>query len=207
MIAGEKNIGKRFVVAHQHIEARLHLLDVIGLEQQRLGLGRGRDEDHRGGQCDHPRDAVRMAGRAHIARDALAHAFRLADIENLAVGADHAIDAGTDRRMFPMGLDRGDAARERSGRAIHCFEAAGGDRGIDHIFGHIFGCRVATSLRRDAIFRIGIDWGTRLAHRARFRPLCPAAKVPMPISDANFPAESKKMDLIPSSLDLAADSV
>jgi hypothetical protein len=46
MVAGEQDIGEALVVAHQHVEARLHLLDEIGLEQQRLGLGFRRDEDH-----------------------------------------------------------------------------------------------------------------------------------------------------------------
>ena len=47
MIPGEQNIRKGFVVAHQDIETRLHLLDVIGLEQKRFGFRRRRDEDHR----------------------------------------------------------------------------------------------------------------------------------------------------------------
>ena len=118
VIAGEKNIGKGFVVAHQDVEARLHLLDVIGLEQQRLGLGLGRDEDHGGGQRDHPGDAIGVAERARIACNAAAHAFRLADVENLAIGRDHAIDAGSERRVAPEAADDGGALTHRSGRGL-----------------------------------------------------------------------------------------
>jgi hypothetical protein len=41
MVAGDQDIGKRLVVAQLHVEARPQLLDQIGLEQQRLGFGRG----------------------------------------------------------------------------------------------------------------------------------------------------------------------
>jgi hypothetical protein len=57
MIAGNQDIGERFVVAQLNIEARTKLFDEIGFEQQRFGLGRGRDDldIHRRG--DHARDA------------------------------------------------------------------------------------------------------------------------------------------------------
>ena len=114
MIAGQQNIGKRFVVAHQHIETRLELLDEIGLKEKRLGLGFGRDEDHRGGQRDHPGDARRVAGRPQIARDPLADAFRLADIKYLMSGANHPVNARTLRRMFPIAADDSGAVAKRS---------------------------------------------------------------------------------------------
>ena len=115
MIAGEQDIRKRLVVAHQDIETRLHLLDEIRLEKKRLGLGPGRDEDHRRGQRDHPRDARGMAGRPHIARDPLADAFCLADIENFAIGGDHPVDAWSSRSMFPEAADGGGAMPDRGG--------------------------------------------------------------------------------------------
>ena len=98
--------GEGFVVAHQHVEARLHLLDVVGFEQQRLGLGRGRDEDHRDRQRDHAGDAVGVAGRAHVAGDALAHALRLADVEHLS------------RRRRSSGRRQGPSARASNGLRI-----------------------------------------------------------------------------------------
>ncbi len=118
MIAGDQDIGKALVVAQQHIVARLHLLDEIGLEQQRLGLGFRRDEHHRGGLRDHARDAGRLPLGPGVAGDALLDAARLADIEHLAVGGEHAIDAGAVRRMAPEGFDDLRAARERTGLGV-----------------------------------------------------------------------------------------
>ena len=44
VVAGYQDIGERLVVAQLHVEARPQLLDQIGFQQQRLGLGRGRDD-------------------------------------------------------------------------------------------------------------------------------------------------------------------
>ena len=118
VIAREQDIGKRLVVAQQHIEARLHLLDVIGFKQQRLGFRLGRDEDHRGRERNHPRNAVRMAEAARIAGDAPADAARLADIEHLAILGDHAIDARSLGRMAQMGADDRRSLFDEGGRGI-----------------------------------------------------------------------------------------
>ncbi len=116
MIHGDQNIGEGFVVAHQHVEARLQLLDEIRFQKQRVGFGLDRDEHHRRRRRDHPRDAVHMTREARIARDPLADVFRLADVEHLAVFGDHAIDAGTVGRVAPMLLDDVDAALDAFGR-------------------------------------------------------------------------------------------
>ncbi len=116
VIARDQNIGERLVVAHQHVEARLQLLDQIGFEQQRVGLGRNRDEHHRRGCGDHARNTVHMAGEARVARDPLPDVLRLADVEHLAVLGDHAIDAGAVRRVPPLRLDDLDAALQALGR-------------------------------------------------------------------------------------------
>ena len=118
MIAGEQDIGKRLVVAHQDIETRLHLLDEIRLEQKRFGLGPGRDENHRRGQRDHPCDARGMAGRPHVAGDPFADAFCLADIENFAIGGDHPVDAWSHRSMVPEAADDGGALPDRGRGAL-----------------------------------------------------------------------------------------
>ena len=47
VVAGDQDIGEALVVAQQHVEARLQLLDEIGFQQQRLGFGLRRDEHHR----------------------------------------------------------------------------------------------------------------------------------------------------------------
>ena len=105
MVAGEQDIGKALVVAQQHIEARLHLLDVVGFQQQRLGLRAGGDEKHGAGERDHPRDAVGMADAPGIAGDAFADATGLAHIEHLAIPAEHAINARALGSVAQMGAD------------------------------------------------------------------------------------------------------
>ena len=105
VIAGQQNIRKRLVVAHQHIEARLHLLDVIGFQQQRFRLGRSRDKNHRAGERNHPRNAAIMAAASRIRGDALFHALRLADIEHFALSRDHPVDARPRRRIAQIGFD------------------------------------------------------------------------------------------------------
>ena len=114
VVAGQQDVGKRLVVAHQHIEARLHLLDVIRLEQQRLGLGRRRHEDHGGGERDHPRDAAIVATAAGIARNARFDALGLADIEHLARIRNHAVDARTAWRMAQIGANHRSAPQHGS---------------------------------------------------------------------------------------------
>ncbi len=67
MLRGNKDIGKTFVIAQQHVVARLQLLDEVLFQQKRLCLGRGRQEHHRRSFRDHPRDPPRVAGGARIA--------------------------------------------------------------------------------------------------------------------------------------------
>ena len=93
VIAGDENIGKALVVAQQHIVARLQLFDEIGFEQQRFRLRLDGDEHHRRGLRDHAGDAGRLPLRRRVGEDAFLDRTRLADIEHLAVLADHAIDA------------------------------------------------------------------------------------------------------------------
>ena len=115
LVAADDDIGKRFVVAHQDVEPRLQLLDEVRLEKKRLRLGFGRDEDHRGSQCDHPGDARRVAYGPHIARDPFADAFCLADIKHFMIGANHPVDARSNRSMFPELANNSGAMAKRGG--------------------------------------------------------------------------------------------
>ena len=116
MVAGDQDIGKRFVVTQMHVEARPQLLDQIGFEQQRLGLGRGRDD------LDGRRSPQSCAGCAPAAARLTRHRttaacgrFRVPDIEHVPVGQiEHAVDAGRSRRQPHRVLDRGMANRKRS---------------------------------------------------------------------------------------------
>ena len=117
VIRRDQDVGKRLVVAQQHVEARAQPLDQIGFEQQRFGLGLGGDELHRRRRRDHAHDAAVVAGRPRIGGDPLLDVLRLADVEHVALGVDHAIDAGRRRRVLDRARDRGAAGGERAGRA------------------------------------------------------------------------------------------
>ena len=63
--------------------------------------------------ADHPGDAVRMCLAARIGADAGFQAFRLADIEDVALPIDHAVDAGRIGKRRPELLDDLGAALDR----------------------------------------------------------------------------------------------
>ena len=65
VIRRDQDVGKRFVVAQQHVKARPQALDQIGFEQQRLGLGAGDDEFECSRGRDHARDAGSRPAGAH----------------------------------------------------------------------------------------------------------------------------------------------
>ena len=114
VIGGDEDVGKRLVVPQQHVEARLQLLDEVGLQQQRFRFGAGGDELHGSRGGDHPRDAVSVAHRARIAQHPLLDALGLAHIEHGTVRRDHAIDARPCRGM----LDRADDGIAPAGKAF-----------------------------------------------------------------------------------------
>jgi hypothetical protein len=115
MVSGDQDIGKRFVVAQLHVEARPELLDQIGFEQQRLCLRRRRDDLDIHGRRDHAQDARRQwRVGACVGGQPLADVLRLADIEHVAGGVEHAVDAGRGRGQQHRILDRGMADRERT---------------------------------------------------------------------------------------------
>jgi hypothetical protein len=120
MIAGDQDVGKRLVVAQQHVEPWPQPLDQVGLKQQRLGLGRGRDEFERSGRRDHAFDTRVVTGGAGVGDDALADVLGLADVEHLAIAIDHAVDARRGRRQLGMVGDDGtaDGERPRAGREV-----------------------------------------------------------------------------------------
>ncbi len=111
MPGADEDIGEALVVAQRHVVAGLQLLDEIGLEQQRLGVRLGGDENHRARLGDHARDAARLAFGRGVGGDALLDRARLADVEHLALRPDHPIDARAERRVTPERLDRLGAAR------------------------------------------------------------------------------------------------
>ena len=105
VILADQDVGEGFVVAQQHVVARAQALDEVRLEQQRLGLRARRHEFHLPRLADHPRDALGVAAQPRVIGDALLQRAGLADIEDVAVLAEHAIDARLVRQ--PLG-ERGD---------------------------------------------------------------------------------------------------
>ncbi|WP_025840738.1 hypothetical protein [Asaia platycodi] len=67
-----------FIVSKQDVEARLHLLDVIRLEKQRLRFRARRDDLHRTRQADHAAQALRELVQTQVGRNALLEAEGLA---------------------------------------------------------------------------------------------------------------------------------
>ncbi len=115
MVGGHQDRRKRLVVAQQDVVARLQALDQVGLEQQRLGLGVGGHHLQVDGLRDHAPDADPETIDVGVAGDPLPEVLRLADVERIAVGADHAVDAGGGRQGGEMALD--DAV---AGRCVRC---------------------------------------------------------------------------------------
>ena len=81
------DIGKRFVVAQQHVVARHEALDQVAFEQQRLDLGVGDDDFHRARLGDHALQPVRQIVDLGVVGDPVLEIARLADIERVALGA------------------------------------------------------------------------------------------------------------------------
>ncbi len=115
MVLGQHQPGVGFVVAQNDVVVRLEALDQVGLEQQRLGLGVGGDDLHGRGQRHHAAQAFRQADGLGVGGDALLQAARLADVQRLALGIEHAVDAGAGRHGFHRRLDDGGAPRGRRG--------------------------------------------------------------------------------------------
>jgi hypothetical protein len=116
MLPADDDLGKALVVAQQHVEPRLQLLDQVDLEQQGVGLGADDDELHGPRQVDHVGDALGVEAPLRILKHPLLQRARLAHIEHLAVLADHAIDAGLVGQPFDLVLDEGGALQQ--GRSV-----------------------------------------------------------------------------------------
>ena len=156
VIGRDQDIGKRLVVAQQHVEARPQPLDQIGFEQQRFGLGAGDDEFKRAGRRDHPLDAGVETGGTGVGANAFADVLRLADIQHVATGIDHAVDAGLRRRELGVPQNGIAAVRERT-RVV--FDRAAGQTGIVQIAE-----ATARPLLQPPRVRIGFDVFFRNTH-------------------------------------------
>ena len=107
MLAADDDLGEGLVVAQQHVEAWLQLLDQVDLEQQGVGLGAGGDELHRPGQVDHQGDPLGVETALGVLDHPLFQRARLAHIEHLAVVAHHPVDPRPVRQAGDIILDQG----------------------------------------------------------------------------------------------------
>jgi hypothetical protein len=128
MVAREQNIGKRLVIAQQHVEARAEALDEVGFEEQRFRFRARRHELHAGRGRDHAGDAVGVAAHTHVVGNARLEGAGLADVDDVAGGIDHAVDARPARQHLQVsGNDLG-TGLARAGRrsGIFCRLRLGG---------------------------------------------------------------------------------
>ena len=119
------------------VVGRAVALDELRLEEERLGLGVGGDDLHAARLGDHALEALGEARDLGVVGDAVAERPRLADIEDVALGVGHAIDAGADREGLhdrAEGRDAGlqvrrVAAADGIGRFFLVEAVGGGDFG------------------------------------------------------------------------------
>ena len=89
----EIDVRERFVVAQDDVVGRPVTLDQVAFEQQRLDVVGGGHHLEAAGQRHHALQPCAQRRGLGIGRQALLQRFRLADVEHLALGVEHAIDA------------------------------------------------------------------------------------------------------------------
>ena len=87
-------------------------LDQLRLEQQRLGLGPGRDDGHRPRLRDHPLQPLRQPRDLGVVGHPVLQRPRLADVEHVAARILHSVDARARRQRLQHLADRRDARLE-----------------------------------------------------------------------------------------------
>ena len=120
LIPGQLHIGVGLVVPEEDVEGRVQALDEVVFQQQGFGLGAGHGGIDAADAAHHEGDAGAGNGALEIGRNALLQVLRLADIEHLALGVEHAIDPRQVRQGRQEGL--GVEGRNcRPGRRGRCF--------------------------------------------------------------------------------------
>ena len=165
LIAAQKDEGKRFVVAEQHVVGGAIALDELRFEQQRLRLVVGRHHRHRPALRDHPLEALGQVLDLDVVGDAALQRTRLADIEHVALGIEHPVDAGRGRQRLQHVADRRHACVQ-IGR-IRAAHGEGGlllvEAGRGAIAGHDGRCRS----RRGAGQRVKVRQTRERCHATR----------------------------------------
>ena len=106
MFLGDEDIRKGLVVAQQHIIARLQLLDEVLFKQKRLCFRPRRQEHHRRGLSDHPRNPPRMPRGPGIVRHPRLEVPRLADVKHTRLRIQHPVHPRRAVKRLEVGLDQ-----------------------------------------------------------------------------------------------------
>jgi hypothetical protein len=109
MIFPKQDEGEAFVVAEQDIVGRPVALDQLRLEQQRLRLGVGGDDQHVAGLRDHALQPLREPRDLSVVGDPVLQRPRLANVEHVALRIEHAVYAGAYRKGPQHVTDRSHA--------------------------------------------------------------------------------------------------
>ena len=102
MVLADQDMRKRFVIPQDNVEARLQLLDQVRFQKQGFRFARRDHEFHRPRQRDHPRDPLGLPADLRVVGNPRLEVPRLADIQQLARLAEHAIDARLARQPRDM---------------------------------------------------------------------------------------------------------
>ena len=105
VVFGQHQPRVALVVAQDDVEAGLEPLDEVGFEQEGFGFGVGGDDLHRDGLVHHAPQPLGQADDLGVVGDALPEVAGLADVERLAAGVEHAVDAGALRHGGEGPLD------------------------------------------------------------------------------------------------------
>jgi hypothetical protein len=112
VVLAQEDERKALVIAQQHVEAGAEALDQLRLQQQGFGLGVGGNDRHRPGERHHALQAARQARDLRVVGDAALQTLRLADVQRLAGGIEHPVDARPRRQGLQHVADRRDALIE-----------------------------------------------------------------------------------------------
>ena len=114
------DVGERLVVAQDDVERRPVPLDHVALEQQRLDVARRGHHLEPMRQRHHALQPGTQRRRFGVGGQSLFQGFGFADVKDLALGVEHAVDAGSVRQGRRVAVDQGGAARPlwRAGRTI-----------------------------------------------------------------------------------------
>ena len=121
MVARNQDVGERLIVTQGDVVIRLETFDEIALKQECLNLAFRCNYLDRGDIGDHALQPRRQGFGIGVAGYALFQVFSLADIEHVAFGINHAIDAGAAWHRGNGFAERFKARRKRIGHGRNTF--------------------------------------------------------------------------------------